>query len=60
MTPEQLREAVARAMLAASRPNVNADDLTPAPRGQMGTIPKWQLYGHMADAAIAALWPLFK
>ena len=48
-------ERVARAMLAASRPNADPDELTPAPRGSFGLIPKWQLYDHLARAAIAAM-----
>ena len=50
-----LVEAVARAMMAASRPNANPDDLTPAPRGTIGFVPKWRLFEHLARAAIAAM-----
>lgn len=48
-------ERVARAMMAVSRPNASPDDLTPAPRGQVGLMPKWKLFEHLAQAAIAAM-----
>ncbi len=48
-------ERVARAMMAVSRPNAYPDDLTPAPRGSMGLVPKWHLFAHLAEAAIAAM-----
>ena len=57
-TPEpagDLVERVARAMMAASRPNANPDDPTPAPRGTIGFVPKWRLFEHLARAAIAAM-----
>ncbi|MFL5900929.1 MAG: hypothetical protein ACJ75S_06985 [Solirubrobacterales bacterium] len=44
-------EKIARAMLAVSRPGLNPDDLTPAPRGQLGMMPKWKLFEHLARAA---------
>lgn len=53
--PSDLIEEIARSMLAVSRPNANADDLTPAPRGSLGMIPKWKLYEHLAQAAYAVV-----
>jgi hypothetical protein len=57
-TPEpagDLVETIAKAMMAVSRPNANPDDLTPAPRGTIGFVPKWQLFEHLARAAITAM-----
>lgn len=53
----ELVERVARKMLAESRPTVNPDDLTPAPRGRLGLVPKWTLYAPLARAALLALRP---
>jgi len=51
----EMQERIARAMCAASRPSSNPDDLTPAPRGRLGMIPKWRLYEHLALAAMKAM-----
>lgn len=48
-------EKVARAMQTVSRPDADPDKLTPGSRGAVGVRPVWQLYEHMARAAIAAM-----
>ena len=48
-------ERMCRATQAVSRPDVNPDQLTPAPRGTVGLIPVWRLYEHMATAALDAI-----
>ena len=47
-----LVEQVARAMQAVSRPSIDPDQITPGPRGSVQPMRVWQLYEHMAQAAV--------